>query len=373
MSLSAAAMEHDLAAVCSQFQIDGKLMAAARLGIGRINDTYEVRFSGGKRDLYVVQRINQNVFKRPLDVMENVQRVTEHLKCKMEECGSGDPLRNVLTLVPAKDGKCYLEDGNGDVWRTYLFIEGAVGHAVVDSPEQAREGARAFGAFFAGLVDLPGEPLHETIPGFHDTRGRYAALEEAIARDTWDRVAHAGAEIEFARSRKGIADMVAEIEADGQIPRRTTHGDTKLNNVLIDEDTDRAVCVIDLDTVMPGYILHDFGDMVRTFCNTAGERAGNLDSVCVDMAVFEAVVDGYLETAGPLMTPAELDTLVAGARTAAYEVGIRFLSDHLAGDVYFKSLYPGQNLERARTQMKLVESMEENEEQMLEIVRRRTV
>jgi len=365
-------MKNDLAAVCSRFEIGGTLVAAGPLGIGRINDTYEVRFTGGEHNIYVVQRINRNVFPRPIEVMENVRRVTEHLKNKMVEAGSGDPLRNVLTLVPAKDGKCYYQDDNDNVWRTYLFIHGAVGHATVDSPEQAREGARAFGTFFAGLVDLPGGPLHETIHDFHNTLSRYAALEEAIAGDTWERAAHARDVIEFARSRKGIADMVAEIEADSDVPRRTTHNDTKLNNVLIDEDTNEAVCVIDLDTVMPGYVLHDFGDMARTFCNTAGERSGNLDRVHLDLAIFEAIVDGYLEAAGRLMTPTERETLVAGAKTAAYEVGIRFLTDHLAGDVYFRSEYPGQNLERARTQLRLLESMEENEEQMREIVLSRT-
>lgn len=371
MSLSAAGLEHRLAAVCDRFRIDGDLVAAAPLGIGRINDTYEVRFSGGARSLYVVQRINRNVFKRPVEVMENVQRVTEHLKRRLESSGKGDPLRNVLTLVPADDGRCYVTDDNGDVWRIYLFIEGAVGHATVDSVEQAREGARAFGEFFAGLVDLPGGPLHVTIPGFHDTCGRYAAFEDAVARDTWGRAAHSKDEIEFASSRREIARMVAAIEADSGIPVRTTHNDTKLNNVLIDEDTDRAVCVIDLDTVMPGYVLHDFGDMARTFCNTAGERSGHVDDVCVDLPLFEAIVDGYLESAGALMTGTEKDTLVPGARAATYEVAIRFLTDHLAGDVYFKSEYPGQNLERARTQLRLLESMEENEEQMREIVRAR--
>ena len=364
-------MEHDLAAVCAEFQIDGELVAAAPLGIGRINDTYEVRFTGGRRELFVVQRINRNVFKRPIEVMENVERVTTHLKRKIEESGSGDPLRNVLTLVPAKDGKCYSRDANDDVWRTYLFIEGAVGYATVDSPAQAREGARAFGTFFAGLADLPGEPLHETIHDFHNTMSRYAALEDAISADTWDRAAHAQDEIGFAELRKDIAETAAGIEADSEIPERTTHNDTKLNNVLIDEDSDEAVCVIDLDTVMPGYVLHDFGDMARTFCNTAGERSGNLDLVHVDLGVFEAIVDGYLGPAGPLMTSAEKETLVAGAKTAAYEVGIRFLADHLAGDVYFKSEYPGQNLERARTQFKLLRSIEEHEGRMREIVRSR--
>ncbi len=272
-----------------------------------------------------------------------------------------------LTLVPTVDGKDYFVDSKGDYWRTYVFVEGALGVDVVENTNQAYEVARAFGEFQCLLADLPGR-LVETIPEFHHTRSRFDALRQAIDEDVLGRAADVQAEIDFAMAREEMVDVVVDLMAAGEIAERVTHNDTKLNNVLIDTVTGKAACVIDLDTVMPGSVLYDFGDMVRTTTNLAAEDEQDLSKVEMDIDYFEALVKGYLETASGFLTAKERELLPFSGRLISFEIGLRFLTDYLQGDVYFKTHREGQNVDRCRKQFKMVESIERQMDAMQKIV-----
>ena len=302
--------------------------------------------------------MNHNIFKNPVAVMDNIQRVTAHLAHQLN--GQSDCDRRVLTLIPSREGKTWFEDGGGDFWRTYHFIEGATTYDAVRSPEQAFQAARAFGNFQHMLASLPAPRLHETIPDFHHTPKRFAALETAIASDVANRAMAAKAEIEFALSRQPMAGALIE----AGLPERVTHNDTKFNNVLLDDTSGEGICVIDLDTVMPGLAAYDFGDMVRTTTSSAKEDERDLSKVAMEFPLFEALVRGYLESADDFLTKDEKRHLAFSGKLITFEIGIRFLTDYLMGDTYFKIHRDGQNLDRCRTQFKLVESMEQQEEKM---------
>ena len=337
---------------------------------GHINHTYFLRINGGERPgHHVLQKINGNIFKKPEQVMENIDKVTSHIRNKYEKTGI-DPLRRVLTLVPTvTDEKWFIDDKN-TVWRTYLFIEKATTYDVAQSPDQAYQAAKAFGEFSSLLSDLPIDQLHETIPDFHNTPKRFEQFEQALANASPERVASAKSEIDFAKSRKGITSKLVDCLKDGSMKLKVTHNDTKLNNVMIDDRSGEGVCVIDLDTVMPGLALYDFGDCVRTATPTGEEDERNLDLIEMDINMFEALVRGYLDSAGESLSPKEIELLAFSGKLITYEIGLRFLADHLNGDVYFKTHRENHNLERARVQFKLVKSMEEQEEAMNEIVRK---
>ncbi len=358
-------LKHDVWAVARQFEIPGEFSQAAPYGSGHINDTYCVVFNqAGALVRYIFQRINHNVFKNPMALMENIQRVTTHLAGKL----SRDPdfSRRVLTLVPARDGRCCFCDGQGNYWRVYLFIEQALTYDAVESPRQAYEAARAYGRFQKLLTDLPGPRLHDTIPDFHHTPKRFVALEAALKLDVANRAGFARAEIEFALERRAITTVLC----DAKLPERVTHNDTKLNNVMLDNTTGEGICVIDLDTVMPGLVLYDFGDMVRTTTSPAREDERDLSRVRMQFPMFEALVRGYLASAAGFLTQAEKQHLAFAGKLITFETGIRFLTDYLAGDTYFKIHREGHNLDRCRTQFKLVESIEQQEEQMNTLVER---
>ncbi len=346
-------------AIVRQFRIDGELSAIAAYGSGHINDTYCAVFhSAGVPARYILQRINTAIFKNPPALMENIQRVTSHLAEKL--AGEPDSERRVLTLIPARDGRAWYEDAEGGYWRAYRFIEGARAFDAVESPQQAFQAAKAFGEFQKLLVDLPAPPLHDTIPGFHNTPKRFAAFEQAVGVDAANRTVNARAEIEFAFARQPIAGMLLE----ANLPERITHNDTKFNNVLLDDVTGEAICVIDLDTVMPGLTLYDFGDMVRTTTSLAAEDEQDLSRVSMQFPMFGALLRGYLSSAGSFLTDNETKHLAFAGKLIAFEQGIRFLTDYLAGDAYYKVHCTGQNLDRCRAQFKLVESIEQQEEQM---------
>ena len=352
-------LRHDLRAVTRQFQIYGQFVEAPPYGSGHINDTYCAVFDqGGAQVRYIVQRINHNIFKDPVALMNNVGRVTQHLAGK---CGrDSTPSRRVLTLIPARDGKLYHRDAEGNHWRVYIFIERARTYDAVESAAQAWQAARAFGEFQKLLADLPAPRLHDTIPDFHHTPKRFAALEKAIEADTVNRAQTAKVEIDFALRHKAMCGVLLE----AKLPERVTHNDTKFNNVMLEDATGEGICVIDLDTVMPGLALYDFGDMVRTTTSPAREDERDLSKVTMQFPMFEALVRGYLSTAAEFLTAEERKHLAFAGKLITFEIGLRFLTDFLAGDAYFKVHRDGHNLDRCRTQFQLVQSMITQETEM---------
>ena len=344
----------DVGAVARQFAITGDFVSAEPYGSGHINDTYCVVFNqAGTRVRYIFQRINHNIFKQPVALMENIQRVTTHLGKAVG--GQPEASRRALTVLPARDGQPFHRDAAGYYWRAYFFIEHARTYDAVQSPAQAFEAARAFGRFQKLLADLPAPRLHDTIPDFHHTPKRFAALEQALEKDAVNRAASAKAEIDFALRHQPMTRVLL----DANLPERVTHNDTKLNNVMLDETTGEGVCVIDLDTVMPGLALYDFGDMVRTTTSPAKEDERDLSKVILQFPMFEALVKGYLSTAAEFLTRDEKRLLAFSGQLITFEIGLRFLADYLAGDTYFKVHREGHNLDRCRTQFKLVESIQQ--------------
>jgi aminoglycoside phosphotransferase (APT) family kinase protein len=346
-----------------EFAIEGKFVEARPYGSGHINDTYRVFF---KKDsaifCSILQRINHNIFKRPVALMENVERVTAHLATVV--AGEPDSHRRVLRLIPARDGRGWHVDPDGNYWRAYRFIENATTYDAVESTDQAFQAARAFGRFQRMLEGLPALRLNETIPDFHNTPKRFSALKQAIAADPLGRAASAKAEIEFAMAHEPITGVLLA----ANLPERVTHNDTKFNNVMLDDRTGEGICVIDLDTVMPGFAPYDFGDMVRTTTSPAMEDERDLSKVRMEFPMFQALVRGYLSSAGELLTKAEKELLAFSGKLITFEVGTRFLADYLNGDTYFKVHREGHNLDRCRTQFKLVDSIEQQEDQMNRLV-----
>ncbi len=353
----------DLARIARAFAIPGEFVSATPTGSGHINDSYRVLFrTPGQAASYLLQRINRHIFTDPAALMQNIQRVTAHLAGKL--AGDADSHRRSLTVIPTCESLAWHVDTAGNCWRAYRFIEQARTFDIVESTVQAFEAAKAFGDFQRLLADLPLPRLHDTIPDFHHTPKRFAQLDMAITADVANRAHIANAEIDFAFQRHTFTSALL----DAQLPERVTHNDTKLNNVLLDDRTGEGLCVIDLDTVMPGLAPYDFGDMVRTSTTAAAEDEQDLAKVTMQFPMFEAVARGYLASAGAFLTAAERGNLVTAARLIAFEQGIRFLADYLAGDTYYKTHRPGQNLDRCRTQFKLVASIEEQEGAMRRLV-----
>ena len=355
---------HDFAALLRTFCIDGQFAGAVPHGSGHINHSYRASFNEGEATRrYLLQRVNTDIFKQPELLMGNMQRVTSHLSAKLAD--QPDAGRRVLTLIPAHDGRTWHRDSDGGVWRVFRFIEHAFSYDSIQLPEQAFEAARAFGNFQHLLADLPAPRLHETIPAFHDTPKRFLDLEEAISLDVAHRARLVRQEISFARARRSIAGLLI----DAGLPERATHNDTKLNNVMFDSSTGEALCVVDLDTVMPGLALYDVGDMVRTATSPTAEDEQDLSRVAMHFPLFEAVASGYFSTALSFLTQAERELLPCSGKVIAFEQGIRFLNDYLRGDVYYKVSRPGQNLDRCRTQFRLVESIEQQQGEMERLVK----
>ena len=362
-------MAHDLRQVARSFQIRGDYVSAKPYGSGHINDTYAVVVSrDGTRARYIFQRINNTIFKNIPGLMSNVARVCEHVQASLARKGCDDASRRALTLIPTRDGAPFYQDFDGGYWRVYVFIKGATGYDIIENENQAYEAARAFGEFQKSLVDLAGGRLHETIPGFHDTRKRYAAFEAALSADAQNRAADAKAEIDWVWAHKDLTGGLLELHEQGLMPERVTHNDTKLNNVLIDDNTQEALCVIDLDTLMPGLALHDFGDLVRTSTSPVAEDEPDASKVTMQMSIFKALTRGYLEATGDFLTHAERANLPLAGMVMTFECGIRFLTDYLQGDTYFKTHRPGHNLDRCRTQFALVDSIDVQQEKMNDCV-----
>ena len=368
-------MQKDLSWLGGQLVIEGKFISAVPYGSGHINDTFAASYevpaaAGTRRRRYIHQRINHQVFKDPAALMDNVARVTRHIRAKLEAAGIEDIERRVLSLLPTRDGADYVIDDDGAYWRTYLFIEGAATYDVVETPSQAREVAHAFGEFQKQLADLGPPPLAATIPGFHDTPVRLQAFHRAVEVDAVDRAAGVSGEIRRLEGYAPLADALLSLLRQGRIPLRVAHNDTKINNVMIDEATGKALCVVDLDTVMPGLALDDFGDLVRTSTCFAREDDRDLSHAVVELPIFEALTQGYLGAAGELLGDAEIDSLVLSGKLMTYECALRFLTDHLEGDTYFRVHREGHNLDRARVQLALLDSIVAHEGEMEKIVAR---
>ncbi len=343
-------------------------------GAGHINETYAVYMPGenGADELsYVLQRVNTNVFKDPAGVMENIFGITEFMREAIRAEG-GDPDRETLSYIKTKNGHNYFEDDEEQPWRCYNYIPDSVCFQTVERPEQFYQSGRSFGHFLKQLGNYPAASLHETIPDFHNTVKRFDAFALALKRDVKDRARKCRQETAFALARKEDCGVLVRQLEQGLLPLRVTHNDTKLNNILFDAQTGEGLCIIDLDTIMPGLAANDFGDSIRFGASTAAEDEPDLDKVHFDIGLYELYVKGYLEAAGDVLTPTELDSLPWGARLMTLECGIRFLTDFLQGDTYFKTAYPTHNLVRARTQFRLVKEMEEQFETMQQLVRQYT-
>ena len=362
-------MEPALADIIKHFQLKGRLVDTERIDSGHINDSYAVRLrrDSGASNRYLLQRINHHVFPSPEKVMENVEAITTHLRAKILAAG-GDPARETMTLVPTTEGQTLCRTPHGEYWRAAIFIEGAQTYDLVESLEQVHSAAWAFGNFQNLLSDFPVTQLHETIPDFHHTPKRLQALIQAVECDVENRARSVRGEIEFAMYRAAETWILQGLLDDGRLPLRVTHNDTKFNNVLIDDATGEAICVIDLDTVMPGLSLYDFGDAVRFSANPAAEDERDLSRVTIDLEIFEALTKGYLDAARTFLTPLELEYLPFSARLMTLECGMRFLTDHLNGDIYFRIRRPDHNLDRCRAQFKLLRDMEGHFEEMVRIV-----
>ena len=360
-----------VAGIADRFAIQGRFVMGEEIQSGHINSTYRATFrqKNGREQRYILQAINSEVFKDPYAVMANVETVTRHINARVlrlkKNLGG-----QTLNLFPARSGGTWIEDGQGAVWRCYNFIEGCVTYDVVENTRQAYQAARAFGSFQDLVSDLDPASITETIPDFHDTPKRLGRLMEVAAADPLGRLESVRKEFDFIVAREALAGRLLDLATAGDIPVRVTHNDTKINNVMIDAESDEAVCVIDLDTVMPGLGLYDFGDLVRSATSPAAEDERDLEKVQMRMPMFEALVEGYLDAAGGFVNHAETEHLVDAGKLMTLEVGIRFLTDHLEGDVYFRTHRPDHNLDRCRTQLKLVERIEDCEQAMRGFVRK---
>ena len=362
-------MSVDFEKIIGHFTFEGVFIKAEPYGSGHINDTYAVYFRKmeGQVHRYIMQRINHKIFKAPEKVMENIVGVIGHLRGKIIKEG-GDPQREAMVVIETVEGNSFFKSEEGEFWRSYKFIEQAKTYDVVENPEHFYNGGLAFGKFQRLLSDYPAKELHETIPDFHNTKKRYETFQEAVKQDSLLRADRVAAEIRFIEERAKDTSVLVDLLEKGKLPLRVTHNDTKFNNVMIDDETGKGICVIDLDTVMPGLSLYDFGDSIRTGANTGEEDEKDLSKITLSLKLFEQFTKGFLEATGGSLTSLELEYLPFSAKMMTLENSIRFLTDYLKGDIYYKVHREGHNLDRARTQIKLVLDIEEKMEQMKKII-----
>lgn len=359
--------QKDLTDILDNFSLAGKFVSCAPIDDGHINDTFKVTYEiNGKEIHHLLQRINTEVFKNPDRLMANVNYVTSFLRDKIIAAG-GNPERETLYCKPCKNGKKYFTSNDGKVWRLYNFVEDSFSYNSIESPEVFFRAGQAFGNFQHSLSDFPIDRLYETIPDFHNTAKRYKNLRDSIAKNASGRAVYAVPEIEFARERRDETYILTGKAEIGDLPIRVTHNDTKLNNVLFDKKTDMPICVVDLDTVMPGLSLYDFGDAIRFGANTGAEDEKDLSKVSLDLGLYEQYVRGFLSSAGDSLTAAEVECLPLSAKIMTFECGMRFLTDYIDGDVYFKTAYKEHNLDRCRSQFALVADIEKKFDEMKKI------
>ena len=346
------------------FRLKGEIKSITPYGNGHINDTFLIATENSQeKNRYILQRVNSNVFKKPKEVMKNIEKVTGFLKIR------ADSEREVLSLVPTLEGEIFFEDSDKNIWRIYKFIENSICLDKVENPDEFYECAYAFGSFQKNLSNFPADTLCETIINFHNTPSRYGDFLRAVSEDKCGRADGVQKEIDFIKDRQDFYSVLSNAEKEGELPLRVTHNDTKSNNVMLDKETRKALCVIDLDTVMPGYSVTDFGDAIRFGASTAAEDEKDLEKVHFDIDLYKAYLKGYLDGCGGKLIDSEIMLMPEGAKMMTVECGMRFLGDYLNGDTYFKTAYPEHNLVRARTQLKLVKEMEEHWEEMKEAVK----
>jgi len=360
-------MENNLELIFSQFNTGCHLLECGRYGSGHIHETYKIETEGSENFNYILQKLNRKIFRDIPSLQSNIERVTSHIRNKLSKTGVSDIDRRTLSLIKTCEGHLWYKEENGDCWRMYKFISDHRSYDIVDTPGKAYQGGRGIGRFQAQLADLPLPPLNETIPFFHDIENRLETFWQTVTNDPAGRVETAKNEINFVKDREEVMKTIKSLGSQGVIPLRITHNDTKFNNILLDSD-DNALCVIDLDTVMPGYVHYDFGDAIRTAANSAAEDETDLGLVYMDIELFEAYAKGYLEEMNSTLNQAEKDWLAFAPRLITFIIGLRFLTDHLDGDNYFRIHHENHNLERARTQFRLVESNEEQYEEMKRII-----
>ena len=355
-------MEFSLKEICAQFNVETTIEG---YGNGHINDTYLCEAA----PRVILQRINIKVFKNPDEVMQNIFNVTEHLRKKILKAG-GDPDRETLNVIRTRDGQNYYKLDDENYFRMYKFVEDSVSFEIVENPIQLYHAGTAFGKFQNMLDDYPADKLFETIVDFHNTHERVKQLEAAISKNAAGRLPAVQPELNFALEYSKYASKITDELAKGTVPLRVTHNDTKLNNVLFDKDTFEGVCVIDLDTVMPGSVLYDFGDALRFGASSGTEEETDLDKIWFDLEKFEQFTKGFLGETAKCLTPKEIELLPMSALLMTYECGIRFLADYLNGDTYFKVHKEHHNLDRARTQFKLVKDIESKFDEMHAIIKK---
>ena len=361
----------DLNDIVRHFRFDGELLDVSPFGSGLINDTYRARFRSvdGSMRQYILQRINHHIFKYPDQVMHNIELVTTFIRQKLTAAGQVYA-RHTIHFVTTTEENYFYKSPSGNFWRAYHYIDGARTYQKAANPAMYYQAANAFGRFLSLLNDFPIEQLYVTIPNFHNTPWRYETFLKAVASDPENRASMVQNEIEFVTCRADEMDRLVKLVNAGQIPERVTHNDTKIENVMISDATGEGLCLIDLDTVMPGLSAFDFGDSVRYSANTSTEDEPDLSKVAFDLAVFEQLAHGFLDATRHILTPAEINHLAFGAKLITLEQGIRFLTDHLLGDTYYKIQRNNQNLVRCRTQFKLVSDMETDYDQMQSIIER---
>jgi len=364
-------MGYNLKEIFDYFVTDGTFHNGEPYGSGHIHDTFRIETVEKEKDDYILQRLNNKIFKNIPELQQNIERVTVHLRNKLKAIPGSDIKRECLILIPSRDGKSWIMDKDGNYWRMYIFISNHRSYNIVDSPDKAYEGGKAIGRFQAMLSDMPGGQLFETIPWFHNIEKRLQAFNLKINENPVGRVETVGEEINQILQRAEEMKIILKLGKEGKIPLRITHNDTKFNNILLDENN-KALCVIDLDTVMPGFVHYDFGDAIRTATNTASEDEKDLSKVKMEINLFKAYAEGYLSETGDTLNDVEKEYLAFAPQLITYTIAVRFLTDYIDGDNYFKIHHELHNLQRARAQLRLVMSMEEQYDSMKSIISKLT-
>ncbi len=360
-------LSYDLLEIANTFFIKGGVREVINYGSGHINDTFHVKNTDAGKPDYLLQRVNHYVFTEVPSLINNIKLVTQHIREKMSGVEGCQPDKEILTMIPTRDQQYYHQDEAGNYWRMYYFLKDTFTYDIVETPKQAYEGGKAFGKLQACLSDMDATLLVETIPDFHNIEKRLDKLKQVIKENPADRVKELDGQLQFIFDREETMKTILNLGRDGQLPLRITHNDTKFSNVLLDKN-DKAQCVIDLDTVMPGYVAYDFGDAIRSSANTAAEDEADLTKIDVNLEIYKALTAGFLSETYNFLTPTEISSLTMGALLFPYLMGVRFLTDYIDGDNYYKISSPKHNLQRANAQFQLLKKLEEHHSELNEIV-----